>query len=83
MIDSTVAKNSTRSAPEGEGLASSTARGERLALAQEAFERYYIRCFWFMDPSLQITEDLLPRIVDGLHRNGDRQAFQLASELCR
>jgi hypothetical protein len=51
-------------------------------MAQEAFERYYLRCFWFMDRSLQVTEDLLPRIVEGLRRHGDRRAFQLASALC-
>ena len=56
---------------------------ERLATAQKAFELYYSRCFWFMDRSLRVTEDLLPRIVDGLRRHGDRRAFQIATELCR
>ena len=56
---------------------------DRLRLAQQAFEQYYAMCFWFMDRSLRVTEDLLPRIAEGLRRHGDRRAFQLAAELCR
>ena len=30
---------------------------EKLALAQEAFERYKSRCFWFIRDDFQVTED--------------------------
>lgn len=55
----------------------------RLARAQEAFSRYYARCFWFMDPKLVVTEENLPRIAEGLRNHGDREAWRLAEELCR
>ena len=56
---------------------------ERLELAQRAFEDYYASCFWFMNRSLKVTEELLPRIAEGLTRYGDRRAFKIASQLCR
>lgn len=34
---------------------------DKLALAQGAFERYYATCFWFMEPTLLVTEEFLPR----------------------
>lgn len=57
--------------------------GEVLRRAQQAYVEHYERCFWFMDPSLAISAENLPRIVDGLRRFGDRRAWLLAGELCR
>ena len=55
----------------------------RLALAQQAFERFYTRCFWFMREDLLVGEEDLEAIIRGLRAHGDREAFLLAAKLCR
>ncbi len=55
----------------------------RLALAREAYRKYYIQCFWFMREDLEIGPDDLPAIARGLRSHGDRQAFIIAGQLCR
>jgi hypothetical protein len=52
-------------------------------LAQQAFERYRSTCFWFLRDDLRVTEETIGVIVRGLRQYGDRQAFQIAAELCR
>ena len=56
---------------------------EKLALAQEAFERYKTACFWFLRDDLVVTENNLHLIVKGLRSDGDREAFRLAARLCQ
>jgi hypothetical protein len=56
---------------------------EKLALAQEAFERFHSRCFWFMREDLRVREEDLEAIVRGLRAHGNREAFLLAAKLCR
>jgi hypothetical protein len=77
------------SVPEGSvtedssvGRISGTEDVARLALAQEAFDAYHARCFWFMDPALCVEKDHLPAIIDGLRRHGDRAAYRIAERLC-
>ena len=55
----------------------------RLALAQQAFERFHARCFWFMREDLRVGEQDLEAIIRGLRAHGDREAFLLAARLCR
>ena len=55
---------------------------ERLALAREAFQRYYTRCFWFMRKDLDISPADLPAIAEGLRKHGGREGFLLAAKLC-
>lgn len=56
---------------------------ERLALAREALAEYRARCFWFLSPDFDVTEETLDIIVSGLRRQGDRRAFLIADRLCR
>jgi len=56
---------------------------ERLALAQQAFEQYHSRCFWFMREDLHVEDEDLPAIIRGLRQHGNRSAFLIASILCR
>ena len=56
---------------------------EKLALAQEAFERFHTLCFWFMRDELRVSEQNLPAIIRGLRSHGNREAFQIADRLCR
>lgn len=59
------------------------AREARLALAREALEKYRASCFWYLRDDLEVTEETLPTIIDGLRSYGDRAAFQLAARLYR
>ena len=54
----------------------------KLALAQAAFAKYRVACFWFLREDLVVTEENLHLIIDGLRSDGDREAFQLAAKLC-
>jgi len=56
---------------------------ERLALAQQAFERFHTRCFWFMREDLRVGEKEIETIIQGLRSHGSREAFLIAARLCR
>lgn len=56
---------------------------QRLALAQQAFERFHSRCFWFMRRDAQITEQEVPYICERLRADGGRPGFLLAARICR
>ena len=56
---------------------------ERLALAQQAFERFHSRCFWFMREDLPVGEEDIAAIIHGLRSHGNREAFLIAARLCR
>ena len=56
---------------------------ERLALAQQAFEQFHSRCFWFMREDLRVGEEDLEAIIRGLRAHGNREAFLIAAKLCR
>jgi hypothetical protein len=56
---------------------------ERLALAQQAFERFHTRCFWFMRDDLPLGEEDIDAIIRGLRSHGNREAFLIAARLCR
>lgn len=55
---------------------------ERLRLAREAYRHYYIRCFWFLRPDLEIGEVDLPEIARNLRLNGGREGWFLAARIC-
>ena len=56
---------------------------QRLALAQQAFERFHSRCFWFMREDLRVGEEDIAAIIHGLRAHGNREAFLNAARLCR
>ena len=51
--------------------------------AQEAFNKFYAQCFWYMRKDMDVTESDLPEIIRGLRHYGGRQGFLLADKLCR
>lgn len=51
--------------------------------AQDAFNKFYAQCFWYMRKDMDVTEDDLPEIIRGLRCYGGRQGFLLADKLCR
>ena len=55
----------------------------KLALAQQAFERFHSRCFWFMRREARITEEEIPYICERLRADGGPEGFRLAAEICR
>ena len=55
----------------------------KLVLAQQAFERFHSRCFWFMREDLRVGEEHLEAIIRGLRAHGNREAFLIAAQLCR
>ena len=55
----------------------------KLALAQQAFDRFHSRCFWFMREDLRVGEEHLEAIIRGLRAHGNREAFLIAAQLCR
>ncbi|HWQ90826.1 MAG TPA: hypothetical protein VN673_04085 [Clostridia bacterium] len=56
---------------------------ENLALAQEAFKRFYAQCFWFMREDVRIGPENLDTIIRGLRAHGNWEAFLIAARLCR
>ena len=67
--------------PSPVAVASTSA--ERLALAQQAFERFHTRCFWFMRRDARITEQDIPYICERLRADGGRAGFRLAAQICQ
>ena len=55
----------------------------RLELAQQAFERFHSRCFWFMRREARITEQEIPYICERLRADGGRAGFRLAAQICQ
>ena len=64
-------------------IAAPMALPARLELAQQAFERFYYHCFWFMRKDLRVGEEDLEWIIQGLRSHGNREAFLIAAKLCR
>jgi hypothetical protein len=75
VLESAMSESSTTPAPPD--------LPARLALAQEAFERFHSRCFWFMREDLRVGQEDLEAIIRGLRAHGNREAFLLAARLCR
>lgn len=51
--------------------------------AQEIFHRYHAQCFWHYDTGLEINEENIQLVIDGLRKYGGRKGFLLAEELCQ
>ena len=56
---------------------------EKLALAQQAFEEFHSRCFWFMRDDARIQEDDIPYICQRLRADGGRAGFFWAAKICQ
>ena len=58
-------------------------RERRLALARQAFKDFYAQCFWSYREDLEITEEKIPLVVQGLREQGGHAGYRVAAELCR
>ena len=58
-------------------------RSERLELARGLFRRFHAQCFWHSPRNLEISEDLIPFVVNGLRTHGGHLGFALAGKLLR
>lgn len=67
--------NTTQEVPE--------ARQRKVELARQAFQEFYIQCFWSWQENPEITEDTIPLIVRALRIHGGAKGYELATELCR
>jgi hypothetical protein len=51
--------------------------------ARRAYRRFHGSCFWFRPPDYKVASPDIPWVVEGLRRYGNRQAWEVASRLCR
>ncbi|MEX2048740.1 MAG: hypothetical protein WEB90_04110 [Gemmatimonadota bacterium] len=65
-------------------LAPETARAMvKVREARRAFRRFRTQCFWSYDPDLEIGAADVPWVAEQLMRHGNREAWHVASKLCR
>ena len=69
--------------PRRAGEIDGTPEVHRVCAAQQALRRYHAQCFWYLRADLQVTAGDIPMIADGLRKNGGREGFLLAAQLCR
>lgn len=55
----------------------------RVRDARRAYRRFHARCFWSFDPSYRVGEADIAWVAEQLRRHGGRDAWQVASRLCR
>jgi hypothetical protein len=52
-----------------------------LGRAQQVFMQYYAKCFWHLRRDLQVTDENLSIIQNGLRKYGGLEGMRLAAEL--
>ena len=55
----------------------------RVRQARRAYRRFHARCFWSYDPSYRVGIEDIPWVVAQLRKHGGRDAWDVASALCR
>lgn len=55
----------------------------RVREARRAFRRFRTMCFWSYRPELAIGLADVPWVVEQLRKHGNREAWRVASRLCR
>lgn len=55
----------------------------RVREARRAYRRFHVSCFWSRDPDYLVNAADIPWVVEGLRRNGNREAWEVAARLCR
>lgn len=55
----------------------------RVREARKAYRTFHALCFWSSPPDLTIGLDDLDWVTDRLRRYGNRDAWEVASKLCR
>lgn len=56
-------------------------QSERLKLARDLYREFYSQCFWHCPEELDLTDDHIPMVVEGLRTYGGRRGFVLSGKL--
>ena len=65
-------------------LAPETARNMvRVREARRLYRRFHATCFWSFDPDYRIGPSDIAWVAEQLRRHGGRDAWEVASRLCR
>lgn len=57
------------------------ARKQRLARAQQAYREHYGYGYWSANPKIEITEEDIQFVIDGLRKNGGHKEWWEAQAL--
>lgn len=55
----------------------------RVREARRAYRRFHAQCFWSFDPLYRIGPGDVDWVAQQLRRHGGREAWEIASKLCR
>lgn len=55
----------------------------RVREARRLYRRFHAACFWSYDPEYRVGIADVDWVVDRLRRHGGREAWEIASRLCR
>ena len=65
-------------------LATETARNMvRVREARRVYRRFHATCFWSFDPDYRIGPSDIAWVAEQLRKHGGRDAWEIASRLCR
>ena len=63
--------------------AATARRMVRVREARRAYRRFHAQCFWSFDPLYRIGPGDVDWVAQQLRRHGGREAWEIASKLCR
>ena len=55
----------------------------RVREARRAYRRFHARCFWSFDPEYRVGAADVAWVAEQLRKHGGRDAWNVASKLCR
>jgi hypothetical protein len=55
----------------------------RVREARRAYRRFHASCFWSFDPAYRIRPEDVAWVAEQLRKHGGREAWEIASKLCR
>jgi hypothetical protein len=55
----------------------------RVREARRVYRRFHAECFWSCDPAYRIGPSDVAWVAEQLRRHGGRDAWEIASRLCR
>ncbi len=55
----------------------------RVREARRVYRRFHATCFWSFDPDYRIGTSDIAWVAEQLRRHGGREAWEVASKLCR
>jgi hypothetical protein len=55
----------------------------RVREARRAYRRFHASCFWSFDPEYVVTSSDVPWVAAELRKHGGREAWKVATRLCR